>query len=76
MTIIKFILVLLLCVPLVFIMYLAVKNLVNNLLAQQRRAEQIRKKKAKLEKDEMFGLHRSSSPLGERRRPAGPEEMR
>ena len=56
--IIKFILVLLLCVPLVFIMYLAVKNLMNNLRAQERRAEQLRKKKERMKKDEMFGLRR------------------
>ena len=59
--IIKFILVLLLCVPLVFIMYLAVKNLVNNLKAQERRADKRRKKKERMKKDEMFGLRRPAS---------------
>ena len=63
--IIKFILVLLLCVPLVFIMYLAVKNLVSNLQAQQRRAEHIRQKKERMQKDEMFGLRKPPKP-GER----------
>lgn len=62
MTIIKFILVLLLCVPLTFIMWLAVKNLVNNLKAQQKRAEQIQKKKERLEKDVMFGLRGTQNP--------------
>ncbi len=71
--IIKFILVLLLCVPLVFIMYLAVKNLVSNLQAQQRRAEQIKKKNARMKKDEMFGLRKPPRP-GER--PADPLQYR
>lgn len=71
MFIIKFILVLLLCVPLVFIMYLAVKNLVNNLKAQERRADQLRKKKERMKKDEMFGLRRPASS-----HPAEPPHIR
>ncbi|MBQ1302654.1 MAG: hypothetical protein IIY29_04855 [Firmicutes bacterium] len=74
--IIKFILVLLLCVPLVFIMYLAVKNLVSNLNAQQRRAEQIRQKKARLKKDEMFGLRRPAEPGQRPSDPLHSREMR
>ena len=73
--IIKFILVLLLCVPLVFIMYLAVKNLANNLKAQEKRAEQLQRKKERMRKDEMFGLRRpgrTSRPA----EPLPPEEMR